>query len=147
MCIWIDITVDQVPLNCRSKQRTGFHVLLPGICCVGWICLRHDTKLGYRRFRVPYLAWNSNSMENMHCCKSMTDHQIATNFCTCHDSIAVMSCAKFRGNHFVRNGRTAKQNFHKIWIAMEKLQVKWSSEIPCLAASLLGVIPCNPTSR
>ena len=32
-------------------------------------------------------------------CNSVPDHQIATDFCTCHDTTAVMPCAIFCSNH------------------------------------------------
>ena len=38
---------------------------------------------------------NSNLMTISFCYNSIPCHQITTKFCTCHDSIAVMSCAKF----------------------------------------------------
>ena len=43
---------------------------------------------------------NSNSMETSPCCCSISGHQIATEFCTCHDSTAVVSYAKFCIDHF-----------------------------------------------
>ena len=38
---------------------------------------------------LTIFARNSNSMEISPCCNSVAGHQIATNFCTCHDSTAV----------------------------------------------------------
>ena len=46
-------------------------------------------------FHWQLLGHNSNSMGNLCCSKSTTCHQIATTFCTCHDSWAVMAYAKF----------------------------------------------------
>ena len=57
---------------------------------------------------------------------SVTDHYIATKFGTCHDSPAVVSCAKYCSDHFVSIWMRAKWNFHHIWIVMEKLLVKWA---------------------
>ena len=60
-------------------------------------------------------------METSPCHNSVAGHQIATNFCTCHDSTAVVPCTKFcsdHGNHGVEV--RVKRNFHRIWIAMEK---------------------------
>ena len=63
-------------------------------------------------------------METSPCHNSVAGHQIATNFCTCYDSTAVVPCTEFcsdRGNGVeVR----VKRNFHRIWIAMEKPLVK-----------------------
>ena len=43
-------------------------------------------------FHKRFFARNSNSMEISPCCNSVDGHQIATNFCTCHDSTAVVPC-------------------------------------------------------
>ena len=63
-------------------------------------------------------------METSPCHNSVAGHQIATNFCTCHDSTAVMPCDKFCSNHCIRIEVRVKRNFHRIWIAMEKPLVK-----------------------
>ena len=34
-------------------------------------------------------------------CYSVTEHDIAINICTCHDSCAVMTCANFFSNHSI----------------------------------------------
>ena len=59
-------------------------------------------------------------MENSPRCNSIAGHQIATNFCTCHDSTAVVPCTKWCSDHCIRIEVRVKQNFHRIWIAMEK---------------------------
>ena len=69
-------------------------------------------------------ARNSNSMEISPCHNSFAGHQIATTFCTCHDCTAVMPCTKFCSDHCIRIEVRVKRNFHRIWIAMEKLSVK-----------------------
>ena len=58
------------------------------------------------------------------CLNSVAGHQIATNFCTCHDSTAVVPCAKFCSDHSIRLEMRVKRNFHRIWNAMEKPLVK-----------------------
>ena len=62
---------------------------------------------------------------------SITDDHITTKFGTCHDSPAVVPCAKFCSDHFISIGMRAKWNFHHIWIVMEKLLVKWSPDKIC----------------
>ena len=57
---------------------------------------------------------------------SITDVHIATKFGTCHDSPAVVPCAKYCSDHFISIWMGAKWNFHHIWIVMEKLLVKWA---------------------
>ena len=63
-------------------------------------------------------------METSLCHNSVARHQIATNFCTCHDSTAVVPCTKFCSDHCIRIEVSMKRNFHRIWIAMEKPLVK-----------------------
>ena len=63
-------------------------------------------------------------METSPCCISVAGHQIATSFCTCHDSTAVVPCTKFCGDYCIRSEMRVKRNFHRIWIAMEKPLVK-----------------------
>ena len=75
-------------------------------------------------FHQRFFAHNSNSMETLTCHNSVAGHQIATNFCTCHDSTAVVPCTKLCGDHCIRIELIVKRNFHRIWIAMEKLFVK-----------------------
>ena len=57
---------------------------------------------------------------------SITDDHIATKFGTCHDSPAVVPCAKYCSSHFISIWMGAKWNFHHIWIVMERLLVKWA---------------------
>ena len=65
-------------------------------------------------------------METSSCCNSITGHQIATEFCTCHDSTAVVTCAKNCGSHFIISWMGVTWNFHHIWIVVEKSLVKWA---------------------
>ena len=86
--------------------------------------IRHSP-VQQRPVSLTFFARNSNSMENSSCCNSVAAHQIETNFCTCHDSTAVVSCTKFCSNHFIRLEMRVKRNFHRNWNAMEKPLVKW----------------------
>ena len=69
---------------------------------------------------------NSSLMGNMLCCNSIVSHLIATNFCTCHNSTAVVACAKFCSDHILRIGMRAKQNLHRTWIAIKMSLVKYT---------------------
>ena len=73
------------------------------------------------------LLTNWISMENLLCHNSVNISEIATKFCTYHDSTAVMSCAKLCSVLNIEIEFRAKRNFHRIWIAMEKTKtkVKW----------------------
>ena len=62
--------------------------------------------------------------ENFPCHNSVAGHKIATNFCTCHDSTAVVPCTKLCSDHCIRIEVRVKRNFNQIWIAMEKSLVK-----------------------
>ena len=60
----------------------------------------------YLRFWAQSHQWfsfpqNSNSMENW-LNNTIPSHQITSNFCTQHDSRAVVSCAKFCSDQYVR---------------------------------------------
>ena len=68
-------------------------------------------------------------METSPCCNSVASHQIATNFCICHDSTAVVPCTKFCSYHCIWIEMRVKRNLHRIWIAMEKTLVKRDQSI------------------
>ena len=55
-------------------------------------------------------------------CYSVPDHQIATDFCTCRDSTAVMACAIFCSNHFKLEFGGEQNQFS---ISMEISLEKW----------------------
>ena len=59
---------------------------------------------------------------------STTDDHIATTFGTCHDSPAVVPCAKYCSDRFISIWMRAKWNFHHIWNVMEKMLVKWAPD-------------------
>ena len=65
-------------------------------------------------------------MENLFSSNSITGDHIATKFGTCHDSPAVVPCAKSCSDHCISTWMRAKWNFHHIWIVMEKMLVKWA---------------------
>ena len=75
-------------------------------------------------FTNGFFARNSNSMETSPCHNSIAGHQIVTNFCTCHDSTAVVPCTKFRSDHCIIIEVRVKGNFHRNRTAMEKPLVK-----------------------
>ena len=77
------------------------------------------------RFTNDFFARNLNLMEISPSCNSVAGHTIETNFCTCHDSTAVVPCTKFCSDRYVRIVVTVKRNCHRIWISMEKPLVKW----------------------
>ena len=68
-----------------------------------------------------FFAHNSNSMETSPCHNSVAGHQIATFFCTCHDSTAVVPCTKFCNDHCIRIEVRVKRNFHRIWMRWKNL--------------------------
>ena len=66
----------------------------------------------------------SISMENSFCCHPTCSKAITSKFCTCHDSWAVVTCAKCCNDIIPHSGVTWKPIFHQIQITMEKL--KWA---------------------
>ena len=80
---------------------------------------------------------NVNSIEISFCCKSISDHHIATNICACHDSCAVMACAQFSSDYYVRIWIRAKWIIHQFWIVMGKSLVRWVPWYPygCMRSS------------
>ena len=68
----------------------------------------------------------SNFMEITFCSYLNTNNIITTKFCTCHDSTAVMICAKFCSDPIVRNSMTALWYFHNIGISSETLSMRWT---------------------
>ena len=60
---------------------------------------------------------------NLPCCNSVAGHLIATNFCICHDSTAVVPCTKVCSDHCIKIEGRVKRKFHRIWV-MEKPLVK-----------------------
>ena len=70
---------------------------------------------------------NQNLMDISACSHPNLNQGIATKFCTWHDSIAVVSCAKFCSYHATMDLITTKWNFYRIWIASEKSSMECAS--------------------
>ena len=66
-----------------------------------------------------FLTRNSDLITDSFCCISILGHQIATIFCTCHDSTAAVACAKFCSDPSVNIWMRGKLNLRRIWIMME----------------------------
>ena len=64
---------------------------------------------------------------------------IATNFCTWHDSCAVVACAKHCCDLMAINGITARQSFHGIWIAGKRSLVERAPGWKMTWMSRLGI--------
>ena len=125
--------VDRVRTWSIWKNRCWYRKDLLEIDFSKYYTLIHNAVHAIRpgsRFTNDFFACNLNSMETSPCCNSFACHQIATNFCTCHDSTAVVPCAKFCSDHCVRIEAKVKLNFHRIWIAMEDTLVKRGPEQP-----------------
>ena len=63
-------------------------------------------------------------MANSFCCNSYLDDDITTNSSTCHDSCAVVACAKICSDHFIRNWIKNVNNDGK--------NCKWNDPLPLL---------------
>ena len=70
--------------------------------------------------------WNWNSVDRSFRCNPVFAMKIATKFCTCHDSKAVVSCAKIcSSDHNIRTWMREKNNFDWILNHQRWLSVKW----------------------
>ena len=77
---------------------------------------------------------------------SITGDYIDTKFGTCHDSFAVVPCAKFCSDPCISIWMRAKWNFHHIWIVMEKLLVKWAPGPQLFKVSWYPILPVTSTN-
>ena len=59
-------------------------------------------------FHPMFVTQNSNSMKILFCYKSISSNHITTKFCTCHDSIAAVTCTKFCSDNSLRIWMIAK---------------------------------------
>ena len=71
-------------------------------------------------FHEQFLHHNSNSMETSFCSHPTCGEVITMQFCTWHDSYAVMACAKFYSDMIPYNGITLKQ-------FSIKFELRWKS--------------------
>ena len=71
--------------------------------------------LYWHPFHLQYFTQDSNLWEISFCYNSIPCHWIAAKFCTCHDSCAVVTCAKFCSNHLFEIWMRPKSIFHQIW--------------------------------
>ena len=71
-----------------------------------------ESHLSLGTISLSFFHRYSNVMDFSFCCNSYSGKQITTNFCTCHDNIAIMACAKFCGNYLIRILNRAKQIFN-----------------------------------
>ena len=79
-------------------------------------------------------------MENLFKCKAIVRYHIATKFCTYHNSTSVMPCAKFHSDHFTITWMGAEWNFHRNWIMIKKLFMKWAPGLPYIWCVILDSI-------
>ena len=86
-------------------------------------CKTHRGDCAQRLIAQTIFYHNSYSMGIWFCCNSMFSRYIATKFSTCHDSTAVVTCAKFCSDQMIIFWMRGKLNFHKLW---QKNIVKWA---------------------
>ena len=70
---------------------------------------------------------NSNSIKKYIHHNFILSHQITIKLCTCHDSCAVMACAKFCSDHFIRIWTRVEWYLHWIGILSGKSSIIWST--------------------
>ena len=98
-----------------------------------------------RLFHLQYFHHNSNVMEISYCSHLNFNQPIAPSFFTCHDSCAVMACAKSWSDIITKNWITVKRNFHQIWFVMEQALVKGIPQLMMKCGSLIEWYSCNMT--
>ena len=74
---------------------------------------------------------------------------MATNICTCHDSLAVMACAKYCSDYYVKISIRAKWIIHQFWIVVYKSVVRWVPWYPygCMRSSYSTVWSTREETR
>ena len=60
-----------------------------------------------------------------YCVAVISGHQITIMFCTGHNSITIVSCAKFYCNHFIIISMGMRWNFLLVWIVVDTALVRW----------------------
>ena len=88
------------------------------------MCARNNAMSGSISLVILYR--NSNFIEISFYSQPTFNSVITTKFCTCHDSTAVMACAKFCSDLIPRDGMTAKLDIHFIWILRQISRVAWT---------------------
>ena len=133
-------TLDRCPISCSQVQAMGFlsWVLWGKLswCISGIYSLYHyiiDIFVSLLSLwglctRAHFTDNFDIGNGNIICPHSNNNHVNITEFCTCHDSTAVMTCAKFCDVHKGRPARSeiiTKQICYFIWNTMGKSSVKW----------------------
>ena len=126
----------------HDHQPVGGPVAESGLACM-------DFDTGFLSNLGPVsltiFARSLSSVEASPCCNSVTGHWIATGFCTCHDSTAVVPCTKFCSIHCIRIEMRAKWGFHPIWVAMgEPFVIRGPGPLVSFQAYLETSLLCIP---
>ena len=128
---------------CKSNMAPIWCYLVLHIRCIQPVSMHHPAIISYRSVVIRMVgcticasnqdAWgpchqwyflhNANLMRMSFCFFPNTDRIIAAKRCTCHDSCAVVACAKLWGEMMTRNENTVIEIFYWKWI--EKSWVKW----------------------
>ena len=74
-------------------------------------------------FTIAFSHHNSNSMGILFYCYSTSSYDITTNFCTCQDSYAVLSCPKICSDQYIRRWMTVKLN-------LQGIMSEWNPSLP-----------------
>ena len=119
---------------CKSNVAPIQYYLVSHIQCIQPVSLHHPAIISYRSVVIRMVGWticaanqnacgpchqwyflyNADLMRKSFCFYPDTDRIVAAKFCTCHDSWAVVACAKLCSKMMARN-----QN-RRIEISVEK---------------------------
>ena len=111
-CRWLGICSDAESMS-MSGGRHGIVM----VSCVNWCA-------GPRFTNCSSIAFQIRRKFRFTLISSLIEWSLQ--FCTWHDSCAVVACAKNFRDLMASNGITARRNFHRIWIAGKKPLVKWA---------------------
>ena len=101
------------------ETRAFYQICYNNIFCIFhmvWVKTRCVTsKLAMNQFRWQILVTIQINQKFLSAYNPLPVHQIATNFCTCHDSCAVVTCSKLCSNHLIKTWIKSKLWIHLFW--------------------------------
>ena len=98
-----------------------FYSQCDSVASILWLTFHHWIRYWLGPFHYIFVS-NTNQLKLFSCLSLNYDMVMTTKFCTCHDSIAVMACAKFCSNPSRKN----ECHSIKIWIVRQRSLVGWA---------------------
>ena len=120
---WMTSAANVLSCNIMNGGWDRFQEQPSGVSSLAPICNNNPISTG-AHFTNAFYHHNSNSMKILFYTHLNSINVITTNFCTCHDSCAVMACAKLCCYLMSSNWITARKSFHRISIVS-----KWNKPL------------------